>query len=145
MDSRAGRWWAPAVALKPTAEMGLYFVTLTSPYLSFSSGSEVHQSPWEAVSKHHGEVDMCGTSRGLWQTQRGVAQLLLRKRTCWARGGRWLPDRFQLLASSGFTSAFKPHSCSPWRRPWLMIEQGSGEEVRMLFEMAPRPEQRYKA
>lgn len=44
MERGGGAWWVPGVALSQLQRCGLYFVTLTSLYPSFPSGSEAHQS-----------------------------------------------------------------------------------------------------
>lgn len=76
MEQGGGRYWVP-VGTELTARWGLYFVTQTSLYPCFPSGSEVRQSPWGAVSIYHGDIDLCGTQGGWRQARKMWGSALL--------------------------------------------------------------------
>lgn len=72
------------------------------------------------------QVESCG--------RQGVVLL---SSTLLTRGGRWLPDRVQRVATSEFTSAFKLLPVSLRRRPWLTNGQANSKRGQDLLGVVP--------
>lgn len=63
----------------------------------------------------------------------GRQGIVLLSYTLLTRGGRWFPDRVQLVANSGLTSAFKLLSGSLQKRHWLVIGQANSKRGQALL------------